>query len=353
MKFIDEVKVFVYGGAGGAGATSWRREKYLPKGGPNGGNGGAGGAVIFKAVRNKNTLIDLSFNPIIKAKNGAPGGSGLKDGANGKDALVQVPVGTQVFYNEKIVADLNTENAHWVAARGGRGGKGNNFFKSSTLQAPDFSQTGEPGEEFSFKLVLKSVADIGLVGLPNVGKSTLVKSITKATPKIADYPFTTLKPHLGVILSDVTNPLVIADIPGLIPEASKGKGLGIQFLKHIERTKILLHLIDLSLSEKFNGIDNIEGIEESVIERECFLQYELIEKELSSFSKDLIKKPRAIVFSKLDLLINEIAFKKTYKKLEEKTNLKVLGISSKTSFGLKKLCNTLSNMVENKNKTQI
>ncbi len=346
MKFIDQVRITVQAGKGGSGAIGWRREKYLPRGGPNGGNGGPGGAVIFQSDPGRNTLIEISFNPLVRAGNGGNGEGALKDGAQGSDVYVKLPVGTQVFYKDKLVADLAIPHCQWVAARGGRGGKGNNFFKSSTRRAPDYAQPGEPGEEFTFELVLKSVADIGLVGLPNVGKSTLVKSITRAAPKIADYPFTTLTPQLGVVLSEVTHPFVIADIPGLVPGAHKGKGLGIQFLKHIERTKILLHVVDLSQDKKYmEGISEEDLPSDNKLYETALEQYRLLEKELASFSDDLLAKPRALVFSKLDLPINAKVYK-TSQKISNKLGIPVWGISSATKNGLDNLCLELSKMVQ-------
>ena len=217
MRFIDEAKVQVIAGKGGNGSVHWRREKYVPRGGPDGGNGGNGGAVVFVAETGLNTLIDFSFNPRILAENGGAGDANLREGARGKDAIRQVPVGTQVFFQEKLVADLSVPGARWVAARGGRGGKGNAHFKSANRQAPDFAQPGQSGEEFDFRLVLKSVADVGLVGFPNAGKSTLVSTITRSHPKVADYPFTTLRPSLGVVLAGERERFVMADIPGIIP----------------------------------------------------------------------------------------------------------------------------------------
>jgi len=235
MRFIDEVKVQVRAGRGGSGAVRFRREKYCPEGGPDGGDGGNGGAVILVTDPGLSTLIDFSFQPHLFASGGANGGENQRGGAAGADLICRVPVGCQVFYNDELVADLNTAGARWVAARGGHGGRGNAFFKSAQNQAPDYAQPGQDADELELRLVLKSVADIGLVGLPNVGKSTLISRISSANPKVADYPFTTLEPHLGVVMLDDAR-FVVADIPGLIPGAHLGKGLGTDFLKHIERT---------------------------------------------------------------------------------------------------------------------
>jgi GTPase len=290
VRFVDEVTLHVKAGDGGDGSRSFRREKFEPRGGPDGGDGGDGGAVIFIADAGLNTLIDFSFHPHLAARDGGGGSGNQCNGASARDLVVRVPVGCQVFFGEQLVADLSSAGARWVAARGGRGGKGNAFFKSATLQAPDFSQTGQPGESFLFRLVLKSVADVGLVGLPNVGKSTLISKISRAHPKVADYPFTTTEPHLGVVLVGESARFVVADIPGLIPGAHLGKGLGTSFLKHIERTSAIAQLIDASLFER---------TEEA--ERFALEQFEIIDHELRSFSPALGELPRVIVFTKGDL----------------------------------------------------
>ena len=247
MKFIDEVKVRVRAGNGGPGKVNWRREAHVPKGGPDGGDGGNGGAVIFIAKKNLNTLIDLAMRPDIKAKNGASGAENNKTGADGENQYINIPAGTQVFFNDKLVADLKESESRWIAARGGKGGKGNAFFKNARNQTPTHAQPGVKGEYREFKLVLKSIADVGLVGFPNVGKSTLLKSISRSHAKVADYPFTTLEPNLGVSSISDDEKFVVADVPGLIQGASEGKGLGIEFLKHLERTKLLALVIDLNI----------------------------------------------------------------------------------------------------------
>jgi GTPase len=341
MKFIDEVKVQVLAGSGGSGAVSWRREKYIPNGGPDGGNGGNGGAVIFVADTSKNTLIDFSYNPILRAGSGEPGGSNGCTGKTGEDCIKLVPVGTQIFFNDRLVADISKPGAKWVAARGGIGGKGNTFYKSATNQAPDYAQPGRPGEKFEFSLILKSVADVGLVGMPNVGKSSLVSAVTSAHPLIADYPFTTLKPSLGVVDLGENRKFVIADIPGLIPGAHLGKGLGIQFLRHIERTKILAQLIDLTQDETINQLlsDGVEISDQQILET-TQNQFLAIDTELKLFSEDLLKKPRIIAFSKADLELQERAYNIS-KAWFEAHDLRVFLISSHTRDNLDKLTTAL------------
>jgi len=289
VRFIDETTLEVIAGDGGNGFVHWRREKFAPRGGPDGGDGGNGGAVIFVSDNSLNTLLEFSYMPRMSAEAGERGGENQCTGKNGQDLICKVPVGCQFFYQEKLIADLSVEGARWVAARGGKGGKGNMFFKSSTNQSPDYAQPGQPGESFPFKLVLKSVADVGLVGFPNVGKSTLISVISEAKPKIADYEFTTLTPNLGVVkVGD--GRFVVADIPGLIPDAHLGKGLGIRFLKHIERTRGVAFVVDLFREE--GG--------ESFLEKGKF-QYEALEKELNSFSEGLGELPRVVVLTKSDL----------------------------------------------------
>ena len=350
MKFVDEVKVFVKAGDGGGGHVGWRREAHEPNGGPNGGNGGNGGAVIFYTEPGLNTLIDYSFSPHLKAEDGQPGSTNQKEGRSGKDLLCPIPVGTQVFYKDTLVADLSRQGAKWVAAKGGIGGKGNEFFKSATHQAPDYAQPGLPGQEFEFKLVLKSVADIGLVGFPNVGKSTLISTITKSHPKIADYPFTTLVPNLGVVTMPNAKPFVIADIPGLIPGAHAGKGLGIKFLKHIERTKAILHILDLSVPPDDDDItaklvsDSRENLTDEEIINLTTKQFELIDFELSAFSDKMAKFPKIIAFSKGDLEINQRAYKLSQPYFTEK-GLTSLIFSSFSRTGLDELVAAMNNMI--------
>lgn len=345
MKFIDETRVSVSAGSGGNGAVSWRREAHVPMGGPDGGDGGNGGAVIFVAEPGLNTLLDLSFNPLIRAENGTPGGPREQTGRGGRDAVVAVPVGTQVYFEDQLVADLAVAGARWVAARGGRGGKGNAFFKSATNRAPRFAQAGQLGESFEFKLVLKSVADVGLVGLPNVGKSTFISRVSAATPKVADYPFTTLQPSLGVVALDDARRFVIADIPGLIPGAHEGKGLGIRFLQHIERTASLMQLIDVSGDEEIMSKELEGALSDEVIERAALRQFSAIDDELRAFSQDLAARPRLVAFSKCDLEVNVRAHELCRSALAERGHAVVM-ISSVTGAGVKQCLEGLFELIK-------
>lgn len=287
MRFIDEVNIEVRAGNGGSGCVAFRREKYIPKGGPNGGDGGRGGHVILLASTRKNTLQELYLRKRLVAKNGEPGRGSDMHGRNGEDIVVEVPVGT-IVRNEAgdMLADLNVAGEQYILARGGQGGLGNAHFKTSTNQAPRYAQPGEPGEEGRRKLELRVMADVGLVGLPNAGKSTLLARISNAHPKIADYPFTTLKPILGEVFTDDADAFVVADIPGLIEGAHKGKGLGIRFLRHVERTKLLLHLVDAaSLSGHGIGVQIAE-----------------VEEELKGYGGSVWNKPRLLLVNKADAL---------------------------------------------------
>ena len=251
--FIDYAKIYLKAGDGGNGAVAFRREKYVPKGGPAGGNGGNGGNVVFVTDTNLSTLLDFKYKRQCIAENGDPGSTSLKDGKTGKDFVIRVPIGT-VIKNEvtdEIICDLNEENKQFTVCRGGKGGKGNSNFATPTNQTPRFAESGKPGEELNVVLELKLIADVGFVGFPNAGKSTLISVISEAKPKIADYPFTTLEPNLGIVRYKDFASLTVADIPGIIEGAHLGKGLGLKFLRHIERTKILLILIDIT-SENFN-----------------------------------------------------------------------------------------------------
>ncbi len=284
MKFLDQAKIYIKAGNGGSGSASFRREKFVEYGGPDGGDGGSGGSIIFESERNLNTLIDFRYSQHFKAEEGHAGSKRNKTGAGGKDLLIKVPVGTQIYEedNNTLIYDFVRNKERYLVAAGGRGGLGNVRFKSSTNRAPKKKTKGKIGEEFWIWLQLKIIADIGIVGLPNAGKSSLLSSITRARPKIASYPFTTLDPNLGVAYYD-DKEVTLADIPGLVEGAHKGVGLGDKFLRHIERCKILLHLIDLS--------------EDNLLEN-----YTKIRSELSKYNTTLSQKKEIIFFNKSDIL---------------------------------------------------
>lgn len=287
MKFVDFVKIYVKAGDGGRGCVSFRREKYVPRGGPDGGDGGKGGDVILRASSELHTLLDHKYQKTYKAERGQHGkGSNMK-GKDGEDLIIKVPVGTVVkdAHTEEVLADLDEEGKEFVVAKGGKGGLGNAHFATPTNQAPKFAQPGEPGQERWIILELKLLADVGLIGLPNAGKSTLISVISSAKPKIADYPFTTLTPVLGVVKFGEYKSFVVADIPGLIEGAHKGAGLGHQFLRHVERTSILLHLVDISDSLQCDPVED----------------FEKIQRELSLYNPQLNEKTLAVVGTKADL----------------------------------------------------
>ena len=314
MKFLDQVKIYIKAGDGGDGSPSFRREKFIEFGGPDGGDGGNGGSVILKSERNLNTLIDYRYQQHHKAGRGTDGAGKKRTGRGGEDLILKVPIGTQVFEedNKTLIYDFKKQNDKFVVASGGKGGLGNVRFKSSTNRAPRKFTKGKKGEEFIIWLQLKTIADIGIIGLPNAGKSSLLSAITGATPKIANYKFTTLNPNLGVAMYD-DKEIVIADIPGLIEGAHKGVGLGIKFLKHIERCKTLLHLIDIT--EK-----NLEN------------SYNQVKNELKNYSKDLLKKREIIVLNKVDLIeknkIKDIVKKFSKNKKSETATLSTLNKKS-------------------------
>ena len=288
MKFLDQVKIYIKAGNGGDGSPSFRREKFIEFGGPDGGDGGNGGSIILTSERNLNTLIDYRYQQHHKAQRGDNGAGQNRTGKSGEDLFLKVPIGTQVFEedNKTLIFDFKKEGEQFVAASGGKGGLGNTRFKSSTNRAPKKITKGTKGEEFTIWLQLKTIADIGIIGLPNAGKSSLLAAITNANPKIANYKFTTLNPNLGVANYD-DKEVVLADIPGLVEGAHEGVGLGIQFLKHIERCKSLLHLIDIT---------NLD-IKES---------YDQVKKELASYSPEMLKKKEIIVLNKIDLIDEDI-----------------------------------------------
>jgi GTPase len=287
VKFIDEAIVTVESGKGGSGCVSFRRERYVPRGGPDGGDGGKGGDVIFVASPKKRTLYQFRFRRLLKADNGAPGQGKQKFGRSGDDLIIEIPPGTLARDAEtnELVFDFKESGSTLVMAKGGRGGQGNARFKSSTNRSPRFAQPGEPGQTRALKLELKLLADVGIIGFPNAGKSTLIAALSSATPKIAPYPFTTLSPTLGVVYSDWGEPFVMADIPGLIEGAHEGAGLGMRFLRHVERTRILVHLIDSG------DIDPTQPLE----------RYLAINRELSLYGEGLITKPQIVVLNKIDL----------------------------------------------------
>jgi len=309
MKFLDQVKIFVKAGDGGSGSPSFRREKFIEFGGPDGGDGGKGGSVILKSERNLNTLIDYRYQQHFKAKRGEDGKGKNQTGKGGKDLFLSVPIGTQVFEedNKTLIFDFKKEKDEFTVAIGGKGGFGNTKFKSSTNRAPRKFTKGTKGEEFWIWLQLKTIADIGIIGLPNAGKSSLLGSMTSANPKIANYKFTTINPNLGVAIYD-DKEITLADIPGLIEGAHTGVGLGIKFLKHVERCKTLLHLIDVS-------------------DDDLIKSYKQIRRELGEYSKELLRKKEIIVLNKIDLLSKEdLKIKK--KKFEEKLRKKIIELST-------------------------
>jgi GTP-binding protein len=287
VKFIDEAMITVRSGSGGKGCVSFRREKFVPRGGPDGGDGGKGGDVVLKTTAGKRTLYQFRYQHHFKAENGANGQSRQKTGKNGQNLIIELPPGTLVFDGNTghLIKDLVNNGETFVLLKGGRGGQGNTKFKTSTHQTPRFAQPGESGETKTLKLELKLLADVGIIGLPNAGKSTLIAAISSARPKIGDYPFTTLTPSLGVVRTDRAEPFVVADIPGLIKGAHQGTGLGTKFLRHIERTRILVHLIDVST---IDPNDPLSG-------------YNVINHELAMYDEKLVQKPQIVVLNKLDL----------------------------------------------------
>lgn len=289
MKFVDLAQITVKAGNGGNGCVSFHREKFVPKGGPDGGDGGKGGNVLFHADAQLHTLQDIRYRRTYKAENGRPGEGNNKSGKKGKDIVIPVPAGTLIKDRNKnlVLADLTSDGEEFIAAKGGNGGWGNQHFATATNKAPRFAKPGQPGESLDLELELKILADVGLVGLPNAGKSTLLSVLSAARPKIADYPFTTLVPNLGIVRYGEYRTFVMADIPGLIEGAHSGRGLGDQFLKHIQRTRVLLFLIDIN-------------------EPDILLAYETLKKELSLYDPYLLEKPRLIAISKIDSIAGDI-----------------------------------------------
>lgn len=318
--FVDTATIFVAAGDGGDGVISWRQEKFVDRGGPDGGDGGNGGDVIFVASNNENTLANFRFQKEQKAESGRPGEGSKRHGRSGKDLVVRVPVGTVVTAEDgSVLADMNKNDEQVVIARGGKGGFGNAHFKSSRRQAPRIAEKGEAGESFSATLELKMIADVGLVGLPNAGKSSLLGSISNAKPEVGSYPFTTLRPHLGVVDLNKTTSLLVADIPGLIEGAAEGKGLGDEFLRHIERTKVIIHLIDA-------WQDDLKTA------------YTTIQNELAAYKSDITKKHQLIALTKVEGLDDEMinAAKQVLAKAAPK-DTKIFAISAHSGKGVKEL----------------
>ena len=318
MAFIDEAKFFVKGGGGGKGCVSFRREKFVPKGGPDGGDGGNGGNVIIEASQKLSSLIDFRYRSHFLAEKGAHGQGKNKHGRNGKNLVISVPTGSLIKDSEtcETIADLVADGQKIIVAQGGKGGRGNTHFASSTNRTPRFAGKGIPGEERWLRIELKILADVGLIGLPNAGKSTLLSKLSAAQPKIASYPFTTLEPHLGVLQLKHHAPHIVADIPGIIEGAHIGAGLGHKFLKHIERTKMLLHILDAS-----------KPISEVIADQQT------IEQELSKFNKKLLGRRKLIVFNKIDLVEDEKQLEKLAS-IFAKKNISVLAISALTGSGI-------------------
>ena len=320
--FVDYTKIFVKSGDGGNGAITFRREKYVAAGGPDGGDGGNGGNVYFIVDPDANTLINFRYNKKYKAQNGENGSGNRCYGKSGEDLYIKVPLGTVIKDSQtgKVIADLSEKGQKELIFPGGRGGKGNAHFATSTRQAPRFAQNGEKGIEKEIILELKLLADVGLIGFPNVGKSTILSMVTSARPKIADYHFTTLEPNLGVVKTEYGDSFVIADIPGIIEGASSGIGLGLQFLRHIERTRLLLHVIDVSGSEGRNPIEDFKTINE----------------ELKKYSQKLANRKQIIVANKTDVMQDETLYN-NLKEMAEKLNIKIYKVSAATGEGLKEL----------------
>ncbi|MEQ8202387.1 MAG: GTPase ObgE [Smithellaceae bacterium] len=326
MKFVDEVKIYIRAGHGGAGCVSFRREKFIPRGGPDGGEGGKGGDVIFRASESHRTLLDLRYQQQFLAKNGDPGSGNNRSGKSAADLEIVVPVGTVIkdFETGEILADLPAASQIYVAGHGGIGGKGNAHFATSTHQTPRFAQEGMPGDERWLQLELKLLADVGIIGFPNAGKSTFISRVSAARPKIADYPFTTLTPHLGVVKHLDSNSFVLADIPGLIPGAHEGHGMGIQFLKHVERTSLLLHIIDISDEANNNALSNFKAIN----------------KELEFYNPQLLAKPQIVALNKIDLPHVRERVKKEVARFKKK-GIILHPFSAATGEGIKEILNEI------------
>lgn len=324
--FVDTAKVYIKAGKGGNGAISFRHEIYIPKGGPDGGDGGKGGDVVFVASKDCDTLIDFRFQPKLIAEDGKAGSGQKSSGKSGKDLIVEVPIGTVVKRDGEVVADLTHDEERAIVAHGGDGGYGNWHFRSSTRQVPKIAELGNPGEAFDAELELKLLADVGLVGFPNAGKSTFLSVVSNATPEIADYPFTTITPNLGVAKVD-DHSILIADIPGLIEGASEGKGLGDRFLRHVERTKVLLHLID-------------------VYNDDAGKAYQDIRSELANYSDELAKRPELVVLTKTEGVDDEIIGMQMKAILDQNPDAKIMKISASAHQGLTEVLRELWHIIE-------
>lgn len=327
--FVDEVEIRVEAGNGGDGCTAFRREKFVPLGGPYGGNGGHGSDIIFKVDEGLHTLLDLRYQKLIKGKKGENGKGKNQHGKGAEPLIIKVPQGTVVTDMDTglIIADLSKKDDQEIIAKGGRGGRGNTAFKTQTNTAPDYSENGEEGEKKNLKVEVKMIADVGLIGLPSVGKSTIISMVSRSKPKIAAYHFTTLTPNLGVVKASDGRSFVMADLPGLIEGASEGEGLGDKFLKHIERTKVIAHVIDMSASEMRNPYED----------------YVLINKELEAFNEKLIKKPQIIVANKMDLPNAEEELAKFKEKVKD---VEIFEISAATNKGLQRVIDRLADLVD-------
>ncbi|HKO36043.1 MAG TPA: GTPase ObgE [Pyrinomonadaceae bacterium] len=329
--FIDRAKIRVQAGNGGNGVTAFRREKFVPRGGPSGGDGGGGGDVWLAADASLNTLLHLRYNPLHVAGRGMHGEGSNRSGKEGGDAIVRVPIGTQIFdpQTNDLLCDLQEDGARWLAARGGRGGFGNARFATSTNRAPRYHQEGSPGEEFEFQLELKLLADVGLVGFPNAGKSTFISAVSAAHPKIAEYPFTTLEPHLGVVDLGDFRTFVIADIPGLIEGAHEGHGLGDRFLRHVERTKLLLHLVDVS----------------SATGRDSVSDYEVINRELEAYDAQLGERAQFVLATKIDALDDPSRLERLRERAE-RDGRPFFAISAVAGTGVRELLTAIARKIE-------
>ena len=336
--FVDYAKIIIKSGDGGNGAATFRREKYVAAGGPDGGDGGKGGDIYFVVDPNANTLIDFRFTKKFKAENGENGSGSHRFGKSGDDCYVKVPLGTIVKDAEtgKVIVDLSNPGQKELILKGGRGGKGNSHFATSTRQAPRFAIDGEKGKEKEVILELKLLADVGLIGFPNVGKSTILSRVTAATPKIANYHFTTIDPNLGVVKTEYGDSFVLADIPGIIEGASDGVGLGIQFLRHVERTRLLLHVLDVAGTEGRNPVEDFNKINE----------------ELKKYSEKLAGRKQIIVANKIDSMQDDTNYKEL-EKLAKKENIEIFKISAVTGEGLNELFNHVSSIIKTLPKEEI